>query len=165
VLKVRILADMEDRVRILMERDGKPRREARRILNRIDNQRRKWSLRLYGIDTWDPALYDLVINVRRLTVASAVGIICHSAGLPEFRTTPESQGAVDDLCLASEVRIALSVLGADMEVEARDGAVSVITKAPKSQEDILSREVERIGRGVAGVRSLRVEVIPVSLFE
>jgi cytidylate kinase len=63
-LKVRILADMEDRIQLEMERTGIDADEARRMLEKDDEERRKWGQRLYGIDTSDPRLYDLVINVK-----------------------------------------------------------------------------------------------------
>ncbi|MGD0828638.1 MAG: cytidylate kinase-like family protein, partial [Desulfobaccales bacterium] len=60
VLKVRIIADLEDRVQEEMKREKISAEEARRILQKDDEERRKWSKHLYGIDTWDPSLYDLV---------------------------------------------------------------------------------------------------------
>ena len=55
-LKVRALADMDDRVRFEMERKNIDAQEARDILEKDDEERRKWSQRLYGIDTADPSL-------------------------------------------------------------------------------------------------------------
>ncbi|NIM21549.1 MAG: cytidylate kinase-like family protein, partial [Candidatus Latescibacteria bacterium] len=54
VLKVRIIAEMEDRVKLEMERERISQSEARRILRSDDQERRKWSLSLFGVDTWDP---------------------------------------------------------------------------------------------------------------
>jgi hypothetical protein len=164
-MKVRILADMEDRIRLVMERDGLLRKDAIRFLRKVDDERRRWSRSLYGMDTWDASLYDLVLNIKKVTVDAAAQIICHAASLEEFRTTPLSQQALDNLVLASEVNIALAELGVDLDVQARDGTVFVATKAPKSQEEPLAREVERIAMQVAGVRDVRVEVIPLMLFE
>ena len=60
VLKVRIITDMEDRIKLEMERQRISREEALAVLKRDDSERRKWSQHLYGIDTADPILYDLV---------------------------------------------------------------------------------------------------------
>src|SRR5512135_3307967 len=75
VLKVRILADLEDRVAEEMKRENISADEARRILLKDDEERRKWSLKIFGIDTWDPTLYDLLINIKCVTVDDAVDII------------------------------------------------------------------------------------------
>jgi cytidylate kinase len=103
VLKVRIIADMKDRVKLEMERERISREEALRILKNDDNERRKWSKYLYGIDTWDPSLYDLVIHIRKITTDDAADIICRTVGLEHFRTTPESQKALNSLLLAARV--------------------------------------------------------------
>ncbi len=164
-LKVRILADMEERITLVEKRDGMSRKVAIRFLKRIDDERRKWSKALYGIDTWDPGLYDLVINVKKMSVESAVDIICHTVEMKDFQTTPESQRALDDLVLASEVRTALTELGAEMEIYAQNGVVHIHTKAPKTQEDALAKDIERIARGVPGITGVQVQVIPLTLFE
>jgi cytidylate kinase len=103
VLKVRIIADMEDRLKLEMEREKISREEALRILKNDDNERRKWSKYLYGIDTSDPSLYDLVIHIKKITTDDAADIICHTVGLEHFKTTPESQKALNSLLLAARV--------------------------------------------------------------
>jgi cytidylate kinase len=62
VLKVRIVADMQDRIREEMKREKIPLKEAEEIIKKDDEERRKWSLALYGIDTWDPILYEMVLQ-------------------------------------------------------------------------------------------------------
>ena len=48
VLKVRILADLEDRVAEEMKRENISADEARRILLKDDEERRRWSLKTFG---------------------------------------------------------------------------------------------------------------------
>jgi cytidylate kinase len=101
VLKVRITADIQDRVSHEMEQEGIPEAEALRIIKKDDQERRRWSLALYGIDTFDPSLYDLVIHIRKMTEEDAVDLICRTVSLPQFETTPESLGALEELVLAA----------------------------------------------------------------
>ena len=63
VLKVRILSDMADRVKLEMERENILEKEAFRILKNDDEERSKWSRHLYGIDTDDTSLYDLFLHI------------------------------------------------------------------------------------------------------
>jgi cytidylate kinase len=91
VLKVRILADLEDRVLEEVKRENISANAARRILLKDDEERRKWSLRIFGIDTLDPSLYDLVIQVKCLTVDDAVEIIKCAMKESWFKSTPEIQ--------------------------------------------------------------------------
>jgi len=50
VLKVRVIADLEYRVKEEMKRENIPAEEARYILRKDDDERRKWGLQLYGRD-------------------------------------------------------------------------------------------------------------------
>ena len=60
VLKVRIVADMDSRVADEVKREAISEVKARELLMKDDQERRKWSLYLYGADWWDATLYDLV---------------------------------------------------------------------------------------------------------
>jgi cytidylate kinase len=161
VLKVRIIADFEDRIGIVMDRDSISRKQTVRFLKRVDEQRRKWSRNLYGIDTTDPGLYDLVLHIHNITAEDAVDIVCHTVGLKHFQTTPESQREMDDLVLAAEVKTALITLKPDIEASAKDGKVTIHTTAHESQEIILIEEIKEIAKTVPGVKEVLVQVHPV----
>ena len=82
-LKVRIVADIEDRIKLEMERENITEDEARYTIEKDDRERQKWSMALYGIDTADPRLYDLLIHIRKITVDDAV---CeHCCGLRRWQ--------------------------------------------------------------------------------
>ena len=162
VLKVRIIADMEDRVQAEMERESISRKEACRILKKDDEERRKWSRTLYGIDPQDPSLYDLVIHIRKNTVDDAVDIICHNAGLEDFQTTPASKTAIEDLALAAEVKAIFWKLGHHVEASSQCGTVHVKTQAPVAQERTLCHDLESISRKIPGIKDLKVNVLPIT---
>ena len=73
---------------------------------------------MYGIDTRDPSLYDLVIHLKRITVEDTVELIMDTVQLPQFQTTPASQKALEDLALAAEVKAVLAQVKCDIEVMA-----------------------------------------------
>ncbi len=95
-LKVRILASWPDRVALEMQREDISREQAVKILRQDDEQRREWSMSLYDVDTASPELYDLVINVDDLTVEDAAEIICHTAKMKRFQTTPEAIAEIEE---------------------------------------------------------------------
>ncbi len=165
VLKVRIIADMEERLKIVMERDQATRKEAMRSIKKIDEERRKWSRHLYGIDTTDPSLYDLVLHIRKFTVEDAVDLICHSANLEHFRTTPDSQRLMEDLALAADVKAALVEVKPDVEVSAENGSVLVKTKAHESQQAALVQDIEGLVQAIPGAREVKVQVLPITPFD
>ena len=162
VLKIRVIADMDNRVRLEMEREGISRKEACHVLRKDDAERRKWSQTLYGIDPWDPSLYDLVIHIRKATVDDAVDIICHTAGLADYQTTPESEAAMADLALCAEVKAAFWESGQNIKVAAESGVVYVKTEAPIAQEHALCQDLERIAQSIPGVKDIKVNVVPIT---
>lgn len=155
-LKVRIIADMEERVRLLMAREKISSEHASRKLVKEAEQRRKWSLHLYGIDTADPNFFDLVLLIKNLSVDDAVDSICHFAQLDTFKTTVESQKAMDDLVLAAEVKTAFINLIPDIRVVSKDGMVVVTTTSHLLPSQI--QELKEIQESIVGVKSMEVKL-------
>lgn len=106
VLKVRIIADLEYRIKFVMERDKISRDKAIDFLKKIDSSRREWGQYLYGLNLEDPTHYDIVINTENLTLEVVVDIICEMVTLKQFQTTPESQKKMDNL--ASSLKATVS---------------------------------------------------------
>ena len=158
VLKVRVIADMEDRVRLEMEREGISEREARAILKKDDKERRQWSTSLYGSDTADPSLYDIVIHIKKMSVDDAVNIICQCIALPQFQTTEESQRVMDELVLAAQVKAALIRDWPNVQVRAAGSKIMVEVRVPIDQEPAVTNHISEIVRTVRGVASVQVNV-------
>jgi cytidylate kinase len=97
VLKVRIIADMEERIAYMMKRENVSKEDAVQLVKKVDEERTKWSLKLYGIDTWDTRLYDLVINIGKITLDHAVDLICQTVQQKAFKPTAESQKQIEKL--------------------------------------------------------------------
>jgi len=165
VLKVRIIADLDERIRGEVEREGISRKEALRIIKDDDKERRKWSKHLYGIDTWDPSLYDIVIHIRKMTTSDAVDVVCNTVALNTFETTPESQQAMEDLYIAAEVKATLMDMKPDVDVVASNGIVQVHTAALLIEGEGLSRDIEAIAKSVEGVTEVMVGVKPKDLVD
>ncbi|RPH42993.1 MAG: cytidylate kinase-like family protein [Desulfobulbaceae bacterium] len=105
VLKIRINADMNMRVQEEMRRENISAEEALYVLKKDDEERRKWGIQVYGLDTWDSRLYDMVINISTLTLDDAVDIISGVLQKPTFQTTPQSQKQIDDLARSAKHQI------------------------------------------------------------
>jgi len=100
-----------------------------------------------------------VLHIKNLTVDDAAGMICHTVRLEHYQTTPESQKAIDDLYLASEVKAALMDVKLDIDVSADDGVVVVKTRAHISQEEHLVDVMTNIGQRVPGVQEIHINVL------
>ena len=160
VLKVRVIADMEDRVKEEMKREGISDEEARYILKKDDDERRKWGLQLYGHDTLDATLYDLVVHIKRKKVDDAVGLILYAAKISCFQTTPESQKILNDLTLAAEVKTALVNQFPHFRRPAKNGDVFVKIKIPLSQQEKTTKAIKKIAENIDGVKVVGVYVTP-----
>jgi len=164
VLKVRIMADLEQRVQEEMAREGISRDEALYTLKKDDQERSKWSLSLYGMDTSDASLYDLVIHIRKITVDDAVEIICRTASFENFKTTPESQRVLDNMVLAAQVRAKLVKAYPTVQVSARGGVVSISAPGEATIARAVESEIGAIAEQVPGVKEVNVDVTSAGLF-
>jgi len=127
-LKVRILAELSDRVAEVVARDGISRAEAREQLLKKDEARRQWALRVYGVDPEDPSLYDIVLHVGKMGSDDVAQTICALAGDKAFQVTPASRSELSDMALAAAVEIVLLEMeidlgSADIKVHAGDVVV------------------------------------------
>ena len=125
VLKARIIADMKDRVNEEMRREKISAEKARYVLKKDDEERRKWGLQIYGIDTWDSRLYDIVLHIGKLTIEDAVEQLFEIVQKPNFQTTPESRKMVEDLALAAKVRAELVKIVPRIKVSADHGKIFI----------------------------------------
>jgi cytidylate kinase len=158
VLNVRITANTEYRARLVMKREQVSHEEALRLLKNIDHARKQWGLALYGIDLWDSSNYDLVINVEKITVDSAVESICRTAEWEQFKTTPESQAALDELALAATIKAKLLPVVPEVAVAVRRGTVSVKGKINPDVESKTIDEIKEITDTIPGVAHLKINL-------
>ena len=160
-LKVRVLSDMEDRVRLEMERKNISAKEARSMLEKDDEQRHKWSQRLYGIDTADPSLYDLIVHIKQLTVDDAVDMICDIVSKEHFKTTPESQRKIEDLALSAAIYKTLIDLGPDISVCVDNNTAFIETESAICAEENFTKEIRDVVETFEGISEIKIDCHPI----
>ncbi len=154
-LKVCIFAPMEERIQIVMERDGVSESDAVELLTKVDEQRKEWGRYLYGINIWDGNQYDLTLNLEKISDDAAVAMICHLADSEKMQMTPGSKIQIEGLALASQVRLVLPNLGKGIKISAIKGDVTLKGIA-SSEEDI--KELCDTAHSVSGVKSVINEI-------
>jgi cytidylate kinase len=97
ILKVRIIANLDYRINVVMERENISEEKARKLIYNLDVERRKWSMYLYGIDTNATELYDLVLQIDNLSVDDAIDFIYDVAKRPCFQTTTEAKEKLKEM--------------------------------------------------------------------
>lgn len=160
ILKVRISANLEDRVREEMARENIPADEARMILVNDDAERRKWGLQIFGQDSWNPQLYDMILHIGNMSVDEAVSIILHAVQQPCFKSDPESRRMLADEALSAQVEAALVKTFPKVMVDSGNGEVFVNVRGSLADEKNISEKVLRLAEKVEGVENIQVNVIP-----
>lgn len=102
VLKVRLITDIDRRIKIMMQKKNIDEDSARFLLQKIDSERRKWSMSLYCIDSCITELYDVVLHIKNLTTDNAVDILYDFANEPCFKSTEESMSRIQELLTAAK---------------------------------------------------------------
>ena len=159
ILKVRIIANLDERVEGEARRHNISLDQARLQLTHDDEERRLWALFLYGIDITDPSQYDLVVNISALSVEDAANLISEAARLSCYEATDESKNKVRDLALAAEVRNALFDFP-QAGVSALNGKVFVNVKAPVEQAAPVKQRVEEAINGISALEHAEIRVDP-----
>lgn len=167
VLRVRLIAPLEMRVRTLVERHGMRRQAALEYIRQVDEDRVRWTRVVYEADVRDPGLYDVVINLETLSVPSACALVAEAARRPEYAITQEVQTALADFALASRVKLALALnvatRGPAFDVTSKGGAVTVTGVVPEPSilarlDDRVAEEVKRVVQTVPGVREVHLDL-------
>ena len=160
-LKVRVIADMDDRVQSEMERKGLSAEKARRILEKDDKQRRAWSKDLYGIDTADPSLYDLVVNIKQMTVDDAVDLICNTVSKTCFQTTNASQRMMEDLAMSATIQKVLMDVEPSIKVCVDNQTAYIETQSPLGAEESLVKEIREVTETFDEISDIKIECHPI----
>jgi len=164
VLRARVMAPFELRVKRLATKLSGPigeqasQRTVTEMVRRDDTEKAGRMRYLYEVDVADPAMYDLVINTEKLSVAAAIELITGVARHPELQTTPAGTQLVADRSLASQVQVALATNSETRKyritVEAKAGVVTLEGTAAMD-------EALEVARGVSGVRDVRAQQVDI----
>lgn len=162
VLRVKVIADMEYRIKAAMERNHFTSGEAIEYINEMDDSRNKWVNFFYHVDRKDPSGYDLVINLEYMSLATACVAVAAVAKHEEFLPTADSQKRMEDLVLAADIRarIALDrhISDRDLIVDAHDGVIEVRGTLDTEIEADTIRNLVRTFPGVRDVAThLRIK--------
>ena len=158
VLKVRLIADMDVRIQEEMENENISELMAQKKLMNDDKNRRNWGTYLYGIDTYDPDLYDLVINLKNMSLDDCADMVCHAVQRPSFSTTRESMEYLFDMALAAKVYAMIIDKYFHSSVNAHEGNVSIQINAQVGHMDKVKKELEDMVKTVPGVKNLSISL-------
>jgi cytidylate kinase len=159
VLRVRVLAEMEYRIKSAMVQANFTREQAIDYIQRVDRDRSRWARLLYGVDWEDPHQYDVILNLGRISAESACEMVVRMSEMAEFKPTPEGRRQLEDYSLGCRVWAALAknpeTRSAGIQVTADRGEVAITGTVGSSKA---VEAIPRIAAGVEGVKNLRCEI-------
>jgi len=158
-LKVRIINEPGQRAQELARRDNIPPERAAKLVQRQNEEQKRWSQDAYDLDQTDPALYDLVISLGTLEQDKAVEIICDTVGYRKFQPMTYSRKLIQDKALAAQVRLELMERFPDIRVEANNGTVVAYIQSLKKDQRKKQELVRQMAGAIEGVRHVEVHVI------
>ena len=160
ILKIRITANIDYRINVVMKRDNISKEKAREIIDKIDDERSKWSMYLYGIDSKSSELYDIVMHIDCLKVDGTVDLLYNLAKRPCYQSTPESKKNLKDMLIAAKAYSAIVNNYPDATVKCRDGSVLISVESSLSVEKQLSGKFENLIKNIDVVKEVKTFVIP-----
>lgn len=160
ILKVRITADLDVRMEEELRREKIPESEVLYRLKKDDEERRKWSQALYGIDTWDSRLYDAVLHLGQMSVDDVVAFLVELAHKPCFQSTPETQSRLDDLYRAASIECKLVEEFPRVRADCSEGNVHVSVVGPLEQRKHIESKIRQLAADIEGIKEIHVNIIP-----
>lgn len=175
VLKVRIVAAMENRIQFLVKNEEISETEAEKRIRTEDHKRYNWTRYIYNRDIHDIGLYDLVLNIGTIDINDACDLICNAAQSKTFAAlSAEYSQSLKDLAISTHVQAALKELY-DAEVTCKSGIVFIKVAAPRirksdyatphMQSEIqdqvhaeMVREIAEIARNVPAVKDVVCDI-------
>ena len=162
VLRVRLIAPHALRVKLAQEREGLSHFEAVRRVDQVDSERQRWTQSFFGVSWSDPSLFDLVLNLERISVDEAAELAASATKLPAFRFDRAARKELLDLGLRSRVRAHLmahpETAHLEVEVDADGEQGLVILEGMLADED--QRLAEKVARQIADVRRVERRTTP-----
>jgi cytidylate kinase len=157
VLKVKVTADLRDRVALRMEVEKLSETRARDLLIKEEEFRRKWSSELLGVDATDTSIFDLIINLTQIGADSACNTISQTARDVQFRPVTYSIKTMHDHELACRIKARLIKDYPDVEVASRDGEVSIRARSLTTGKKNRTNSVRSLVLGMKGATHVLFE--------
>jgi hypothetical protein len=149
---------MDLRVRMTMQRLRCNEEQAREHIRTSDAESVRWTRFVYGKNLRDPALYDLCINIEKLSFPAVCSMLLRALDEKELQPTEESLAALGRLDLASRIEAALVTTESthNYRIAAVIGPDDARLEGPYLDDEELAK-VMAVVRSVPGAPDLRYE--------
>jgi len=160
VLKLRIEAPLEYRVKSVMAELNNTHDQAVDYIKKVDARRKKWIKMVYNNDWYDPSLYDLWVNIQNISIDNICEIVSLAINHDDFKTSKTSIKQLNNISLECDVKSALASddkiwNGQRITVNAYDGVV--ILKGSTKNKELRDLIVDTTNK-VKGVKECKSDI-------
>jgi len=107
-VRVRMIASTQLRIAMTQRRLGYSEKEACDYIRQVDQDRSRWARWMYGLDIRDPLLYDVSLNLDRMSMEAACRLLRTIMQEENFQPTPAAIAQVEDDYLATQALASLA---------------------------------------------------------
>lgn len=169
-LHVRVIASREKRIQNLIRR-GVSQEDAPRLIDHGDHDRAAFIKFAFGVDWDDPDLYDLVLNMDKLSVDLAVETVVQIGRSEEIRTcSVDAMRHIEMMALQSRIEAAIMEAGLSyghtlsISVSVPEPGVAELNGFVEDQASL--DKAQKVVGDVPGVRKLinRLRLVPATRY-
>ncbi|MBF0541345.1 MAG: cytidylate kinase-like family protein [Nitrospirae bacterium] len=160
VFKVRIIANLENRINTMMKKDGISSKAAEKSIIKSDNELSKWSEFIFKADISDPNFYDLVINLDQIGAPQAIDIIVNAIKSKRFQPMTYSVNCLKDAQLALTLKSKLLDIDPKIMLTVKAGRISIDTVCLKKHSEKRIKQINTVVEVVTDINNIeRIRVI------
>jgi len=164
VLRVRVNAPLEDRIKPLMDEKGISKEAAIEKIKDTDHRRRLWTQFLYDAEVIDPIFFDLVLNLERISIEDAIEMVVTEVKKEPFQPNETTSKILKDLHLASVVKTHLMrlpdvrAMSPDVDADSSTGKVIVSGSFPPDANKTREADIRSALTGIDVINKVEVKV-------
>ena len=159
VLRTCLIANMKNRVPAAMSAKNISEKDARALIHGKDSDCAAWVDNLFKLkDPWDPSLYDMVVPTDQHEDDEITELVMKNLKSEIIQPTKNSMRAVEDFLLAAKIEVAIAKEGHAVDVEVRDGSVTLTINSNVLMLKRLEDELKSIVVPIEGVKSVETRI-------
>jgi hypothetical protein len=157
VLKLRIEAPLEYRIKAVMAEFNYDHSQASDHIQKVDMRRKRWVKMVYKDDWYNPQLYDIWVNLQHISMDNICEMVARAIDHEDFKTSEHALMCLENMSLECEVRGALASddkiwSNQQVTVIASDGVVTL--KGPVKNKELRDLIVDMASK-VKGVKECK----------
>jgi len=158
VLKIRIEAPIEYRVKVVMEEFKYSHDQAVEYITKIDDERRRWVKLVFNEEWTNPLLYDICFNIKNMSIDNICDIVAKAVEHKDFKTTSTTKRRLQNMAIECNVKAALCTddriwASHKVSVTAVDGVVTLKGRVKNRElRDLIIDTTQKV-KGVKGYNS------------